>query len=416
MATETHVEGPADSAVAELFTELLRRTHLTAPDELPIVIGEQAGLIGARDLALYVIDYEQGMLMPLTGSSDVVLEPLSVAGTVAGRAFATTTILRVAGAPPGVDRLWVPLIDGTERVGAMGLSFAEGSVSERLVEICERFAHLVAILTITKGKYGDALETTRRVKEMTLASELLWSLVPPLVCATDSVALAAMLEPSYDNGGDALDYAINGRVLHLALFDAMGHGLAAAGVAAFAVAAYRHSRRKASNLLETYTAMDDAVGTQFPDRRFVTAVIAELDLDSGQLTWISAGHPPPLLIRGGRRALPLDVTPSPPLGIEIAHAPPAIATESLEPGDLLLLYTDGLTEARAADGQMLHTEGLAHFIEREASAGQTAPETLRRLRQAILSSPRTRLRDDATAMLLEWRRGGELKLMPQTVL
>ena len=416
MATEAHVQVPADSAVAELFTELLRRTHLTAPDELPAVIGEQAGLIGARDLALYVADYEQGMLMPLTGSSDVVREPLSVAGTVAGRAFATTTILRVAGAAPGVDRLWVPLIDGTERVGAMSLSFEEGTISERLVEICERFAHLVAMLTITKGHYGDVLERTRRVKEMTLASELLWSLAPPLVSATDSVALAGMLEPSYDNGGDALDYAINGRVLHLGLFDAMGHGLAAAGVAAFAVAAYRHSRRKESNLLETYTAMDDAVGTQFPDRRFVTALIAELDLDSGQLTWISAGHPPPLLIRGGRRALPLEVTPAPPLGIELAHAPPTVATESLEPGDLLLLYTDGLTEARAADGQMLHTEGLANFVEREASAGQTAPETLRRLRQAILSSPRARLRDDATALLLEWRRGGELKLMPQTVL
>ena len=103
-----------------------------------------------------------------------------------------------------------------------------------------------------------------------------------------------MLEPCYDNGGDALDYAVNDGVLHVGVFDAMGHGLAAAGVAAFALSAYRHSRRRGCGLLETYAAMDDAVGDQFPDERFVTAVIAQLDLETGRLTWISAGHPPPL--------------------------------------------------------------------------------------------------------------------------
>ena len=47
-------------------------------------------------------------------------------------------------------------------------------------------------------------------------------LAPPLVFATDGLALAAMLEPCYDNGGDALDYAVNDRMLHVAVFDAMG--------------------------------------------------------------------------------------------------------------------------------------------------------------------------------------------------
>jgi hypothetical protein len=86
---------------------------------------------------------------------------------------------------------------------------------------------------------------------MTIASELVWALPPPLVFATHGLALAAMLEPCYDNGGDALDYAVNDRMLHVAVF-AMGHGLAAAGVAAFALSAYRHSRRSGSGLLETY--------------------------------------------------------------------------------------------------------------------------------------------------------------------
>ena len=111
---------------------------------------------------------------------------------------------------------------------------------------------------------------------MTIASELLWQLAPPLVFATDRLVVAGMLEPCYDNGGDALDYAVNDGVLHVGVFDAMGHGLAAAGVAAFALSAYRHSRRRGFGLLETYAAMDDAVGEQFPDERYVTAVIAQL--------------------------------------------------------------------------------------------------------------------------------------------
>ena len=147
--------------------------------------------------------------------------------------------------------------------------------------------------------------------------------------------------------------------------------------------------------------MHEAVGAQFPDRRFVTALIAQLELDSGRLHWISAGHPPPLVIRGGRRAHTLQTTPVPPLGVDSPSGPPTVATDSLEPGDLLLLHTDGLSDARDPDGELFTIERLSEFIEREAAAGQTAPETLRRLRHAIIGRAATELRDDATALLLE---------------
>jgi serine phosphatase RsbU (regulator of sigma subunit) len=91
-----------------------------------------------------------------------------------------------------------------------------------------------------------------------------------------------------------------------------------------------------------------------------------------------------------------------------------VAEESLEPGDLLLLYTDGLTEARRPNGQMFTLAGLGEFIEREAAAGQTAPETLRRLRHAMVDREPEQLKDDATAVLVEWRRGSESDLLPQT--
>jgi hypothetical protein len=83
---------------------------------------------------------------------------------------------------------------------------------------------------------------------------------------------------------------------------------------------------------------------------------------------------------------------------------PVVAEESLVPGDLLLLYTDGLTFTVLGPGE---------FIEREASAEQTAPERLRRLRHAIERQP-GQLRDDATVVLVEWRRGAVADLLPQT--
>jgi Stage II sporulation protein E (SpoIIE) len=393
------------------FSELLRRTHLSAPSAVGGVILEQAEALGARDVVLYVVDYEQTALSALAPSDR---DALSVTGTLAGRAFTTTSALR-SPAPDGAgERVWMPLLDGTERLGVLALTFPDDAVDDDLLALCERFAHLAAILLVAKSAYGDAIQLARRRKPMTLASELAWSLAPPLTLATDDMVLAAMLEPCYDNGGDAFDYALNERTLHVAVFDAMGHGLAAAGVAAFALSAYRHGRRQGLHLGETYEAMDAAVGDQFPDDRFVTAVIAELDLDSGQLSWISAGHPLPLILRGGRRSPALEAMPATPLGVP-SPVPPVVTRVSLEPGDLLLFYTDGLSEAARPDGTRLGLAGLGEFIEREAAGGLTVPETQRRLRQALYEAAEGSLDDDATSVLVQWHGGGEREMLPQTV-
>jgi hypothetical protein len=405
---------PSDACVADTLNELLRRTYLSAPSDLAAVIAEQARPLGASDVVLYLIDYEQRMLVPLADPTREDLKPLSVEGTIAGRAFRTTSVLRSSSEGGKGERLWLPLLDGTERMGVIDMAFDHGPIPERTALLCERYSHLTAMLIATKAKYGDAFEVPRRRQPMTIASELMWQLAPPLVFATDRLVLAAMLEPCYDNGGDALDYAVNDGVLHVGIFDAMGHGLAAAGVAAFALSAYRHSRRRGYGLLETYASMDAAVRDQFPGDRYVTAVIAQLHLETGRLTWVSAGHPPPLVIRHARLTRTLSAPPAAPLGIPLEGPPAELAEESLEPGDLLLLYTDGLTEARQRNGEMFTVPGLGQFVEREAAAGQTAPETLRRLRQTIVERQAGELKDDATAVLVEWRRGGEADLLPAT--
>ena len=219
---------------AELLQQLLRRTHLSAPSDVAATVADQAA--EHRRAATW---RSTSSTTSRTGSSRsrerATRDPLSVAGTIAGRAFSSTTIIERPGREPGMRRLWLPLLDGTERLGVMAMSFAAERMSDALVAACERYAHLVALLLVTKGAYSDAFEAVRRSRPMTIAAELARALAPPMVFATDDLIVAGMLEPAYDNGGDALDYAINGRVLHVGVFDAMGHGLPAAGVAAFAL-------------------------------------------------------------------------------------------------------------------------------------------------------------------------------------
>ena len=147
----------------------------------------------------------------------------------------------------------------------------------------------------------------------------------------------------------------------------------------------------------------------------MTAVLAELDVHTGRLRWISAGHPPPLLLRGGRLVKRLTILPRAPMGMRLDSGSAEVGEESLEPGDMVLLYTDGLTEARRPGGELFTVERLGEFIERQAAAGQAAPETLRRLREAIIERREGSLHDDATALLVEWRRGTQGTIVPETV-
>jgi hypothetical protein len=407
-----------DARAGRALQAVLRRTHLSSAADVATVFAEEARTFGVGSLVVYLVDYEQKLLVPLPSADAAGREPVPVVGTVAGRAFTTTSIVEIEAERRPGRRLWMPLLDGTERFGVMDLRFdgVDEPLPEAVRALAERYAHFAALMIAAKDLYSDVFEVIRRRRPMTVASELLWENVPPLVLASEDFVLSAMLEPCYDNGGDAFDYALNDRVLHFAVFDAMGHGLAAAGAAAFALALYRHSRRQGRGLAETYTEIDAALAAQQQaTTRFVSGHIARLDVRSGALRWINAGHPPPLLLRDGRLVKTLDVAPSPPLGLTAATQPPAEGLETLEPGDMVLLYTDGLTEARRPDGDLFTVERLGEFIERQAANGQAAPETLRLLREAIIGSGAGALRDDATAVLLEWRRGTQRVVVPDTV-
>ena len=406
-----------DARAGRMLQEVLRRTHLSAPAQVGTVLAEEARALGVDSLVLYLIDYEQKVLVPLPAADSAGREPVPVLGTVAGRAYTSTSIVEIESDGGRGRRLWLPLLDGTERLGVMDMTISghDGPLPAALVSVAERYAHLAGMLLASKGLYSDVFQLVRRRKPMTVAAELAWEIVPPLLLATDDFVLSALLEPCYDNGGDVFDYALNDGVLHLGVFDAMGHGLAASGDAALALSLYRHKRRQGGGPAQAYAEIDGGLAGQHASNRFVTALIADLDVASGDFRWVSAGHPPPLLLRDGRFVKTLDLAPAPPLGIGLATSAPAVGHEALQPGDMVLLYTDGLTEARRPGGDLFTVERLAEFVEREAANGQAAPEVLRRLREAIIERGEGALHDDATAVLVEWRRGTQGTVVPETL-
>lgn len=398
---------------------VLGESHLTAAHELPDLLARHAGLLGADDAVAYVVDLQQSVLVPFLGAGGPAptqqVEPLGVDSSLAGRSFQHLEVLSQEVA--GGTRVWLPLLDGSERLGVLAVTVADAAALEQdlLGVRLRRFASLAAELIMTKTMYGDTIVRLRRRREMGLAAEMQWSLLPPLTFASSQVTVAAALEPAYEVAGDSVDYAVDAGCARFAVFDGMGHGLQSAQLATLAIAAYRNARRAGRSLTDTAHGIDSAVGAVFRGEAFTTAVLAELDTDTGLLSWVNAGHPEPLLLRAGRLVKSLHVDPGLPfgLGTDIGDAAPAlvVTSEQLEPGDRVLLYTDGVTEARSPAGEFFGIQRLTDLLGRNLAGGLPAPETMRRVVRSLMEHQQGQLDDDATMLLAEWRSGNERALL-----
>jgi hypothetical protein len=382
-------------AMLSTFAEGL---HRAPPDALLEVARAGAEHIGVRVEGVYLVDLEQRRLRPLPGSARD--DAYDVDSTLPGRVFRTSEPQETAaGDRPG---LLVPLLDGSERLGVLEASF--GGSAAHPHRRTALLATLVANMLVSKFSYGDVITRTRRAKSMRLAAEIQWELLPPLTLTTPSVTVSGMLEPCYEIGGDAFDYALNGRTAHVLLVDAMGHGLDSSLVSSLVLGAYRNQRRGGAGLLDTCQHMDEAVADRFGPDRFATAHIAELDLDAGTLRWVNAGHPPPMLIRDGRVAGCLDAPPSLPLGLASEGAL-KVEEQQLQPGDGILWFSDGLVEARSPEGEFFGEERLGDLFTRALASGLQAAEVVRRLVHATLEHQGQALQDDATLLYLVWHDG-----------
>ena len=382
------------------FGELMRRTRDSGPGQLAALVAASGNAAGLADVVIYVADYGQTRLMPVPYLEMPARLPLGVDGTLAGRAYRTGSPVSGEGADEATRRLWLPLREGSERLGVLEATVPAPD-ADVLTADAALFADLVAMLVATQWAYGDVFELVRRVRPMRLPAEIQWRLLPPTTVRAAGVSLSGLLEPWDEVGGDAFDYALNDGRLHVALLDAMGHGLGATLLSSLAVGAYRNARRSRADLVASYEAIDVALATQFGRSTFVTGLLLDLDVATGAVRWLTAGHLPPLLIRHDRAVTLPPARPATPFGLRFSDGHPPVHTLQLEPGDRLALYTDGVVEARRL-GQFFTEERLADFVVRESASGLDGAEVLRRLIRAVLDHQHGVLQDDATILLLEW--------------
>ncbi|MWK35588.1 SpoIIE family protein phosphatase [Actinomadura sp. J1-007] len=393
-----------------MLTALLDASHEASMEQVPGLVAEHARHAGLDEVLIYLADLQETVLRQLTGhgidagqGADPELAELRVDGTMAGRAFQQVRMLATKGSEEdGADCWWVPLLDGTERVGVLRVTVHRDGAGPRVEERLRHLASLTALMVVSCRPYSDSYPRLVRTRPMHVAAEMQWNLMPPLTCATPQMVIGAALEPAYEVGGDAFDYAIADGNVHLAVFDAMGHDVSAGLTANLAMACCRNQRRQGTGLAETSIAIERTLIEEFgDDTRFVTAIIADLDTTTGLFTWVNRGHHPPVVIRGGRWTTTLPCPPAHPMGLDLGGEVP-MCSEQLEPGDRVLLYTDGITEARNSHGREFGLHRFVDFIIRHSADGLPVPETLRRLIRAILEYHDHRLQDDATVLVLEW--------------
>ncbi|HYO13700.1 MAG TPA: PP2C family protein-serine/threonine phosphatase, partial [Thermoanaerobaculia bacterium] len=223
----------------------------------------------------------------------------------------------------------LPLPEGMEPVGVLLFIFGLGWIAaRRLFDSQERLAAL-----------RQELDTARRIQASILPSE------PPRTAGLD---VAMRYVPAADVAGDFYDVLPGeGRRLGLLVADVSGHGVPAALIASMVKVAAAAQAPHAASPARVLTEMNQIFQLK---SQFITAVYVWLDLDAGRLTWASAGHPPPLLWKKRDGTVQELVQPGMVLG-RLRRAAYTEASVPLEPGDRLLLFTDGIPEALNAAGE-----------------------------------------------------------------
>lgn len=374
---------------------LLRALDDAPPFDLTdILAAELSRQVGAASCLILLADYEAQVLEPVPGTTTPSRSgSQSVDGSLAGRCFREQ---RVQAQADG-RRLFLPITVREERVGVLDVTLGaeiDGPTQDHLEQVAGLLGHVVT----GARRYTDHFERLRRRRRLSLAAEIQWELLPVLAYAHESFSIAGHLEPAYEIGGDTFDYTVERASLALGITDARGHGLHAALLAALATTALRSSRRRGEGLVEQAAAAHDALVEQFGGEDFVTAALLVVDVPSGAVALVNAGHLPPLLVRdGGARTVPLEAQP--PLGMfaETVYRPQRL---DLLPDDRLVLFTDGITESTPEGGTSF---GQARLVELLLATRSVPPgETVRLVANEVLAHRAGQLDDDASIVVLDW--------------
>jgi serine phosphatase RsbU (regulator of sigma subunit) len=250
----------------------------------------------------------------------------------------------------------------------------------------------------------DARRRASLEKELDVARKIQFSLVPQIDSVQlEQVTLAAHFEPADKCGGDWWTWQrLDERRHLLVIADVTGHGIPSTMIAAAARASCSAAlRQRQEPLCESIVQlMNSAIHDSAQGGLLMTSVVAVIDTGDMSATWINAGHTVPMVYRADSDAMDLLAAERlhDPLGLEPAVAMPA-ASAALGRGDLLVLYTDGITERTNAEGRMYGERRLWKLVERGGSTPAAA------LRDQIITDVRAwggggALGDDITLVVL----------------
>lgn len=366
------------------------------------VTRELGAALAARAVSFLIADLSGRALVrlahvPFDGAGgarrdgDEVATVLPFDGGPTEQALRTQTV-QVVAQPDGWTVL-APVTDRGEVIGLLEMVLPEEPAAQALEEIA-RTAHALAFVVIANRRHTDLFEWGQRTTPFTLSAEIQRRLLPgSFTCEAGAFTLSGWLEPAASIGGDTFDYSLGRDVLHFSVTDAMGHGVASALTATLGVGSLRNTRRRAAGLVEQADAANAAVAEHAGVRgSYVTAVLGRLDLRTGVCALLNAGHVPPLLVRGGD-VQPLLLPRNFPLGM-FTEADYCTGQIPLQPGDRLVVITDGMRERNAAGldlPAMLRSIGDLH-----------PREAVRALADAVLDVAGPTLADDATILMLDW--------------
>ncbi|MCW2954164.1 MAG: SpoIIE family protein phosphatase [Conexibacter sp.] len=360
--------------------------HLIA-DQLVAEARRTAGVA----IALYVVDIDGSELVRLAGSEDfperlaappalgpeIVPEGLPVFYERLARELPRCT----------AEPLWL-------RGRVLGLLLCVGQPIAPLEDIAKQGAAALELA----NDYTDLIETARRRRPTTAAAEVQHDLLPPRIARVTGAQLAGGLLPTYEVGGDWFDFVENRDGAWLAIADASGNGPTAAGLSATALGALRAARRSGEDLIGAVKTMDDVIRRLDNPGFQVTAILARWHAPTATLAWIDCGHPPGLLADLDGTLAELDGPVHPPLGSGTASRDYELTQVVLDPGERLILLTDGVTGRPTRSGRSFGVDGIRDAVA--ATAAPTAAATAMAILQAVTACSPEPLLDDATLVVL----------------
>ncbi|MFG2994880.1 PP2C family protein-serine/threonine phosphatase [Streptomyces sp. NPDC048257] len=292
------------------------------------------------------------------------------------------------------DRLIRVVAPVTNRGDAIGLLelFLQDHPDDVAMRQIGATAHALAYIVIANRSFTDVYQWGRRTRPLNLAAEIQHRLLPAsLACEAAQFTVAGALEPATHVGGDTFDYVVDRDTMQLSVTDAMGHDVEAALLATLAVGALRRARRAGAGLEKQAFEANQAL-IDNGRRGFVTGQLLRVSLLDGTTEFVNAGHPRPLCLRGGNVE---EVVPEAdlPFGIQPLTTY-RVQRLDLQPGDRLVMLTDGMLERRAVEVD------LPSLIVRTADLHPR--EASRALVAEVLRAHEGRLQDDATVMCLDW--------------